>query len=104
MYTCPIELSDVRYNAGTQSFEASVTVHDNATVRRYACAMQAPITMAFDDAAKGLAKQAIRRHQRRGGLFSDMTDRVQNVPARMTRRTAKRWLARLIDLPARHAA
>ena len=104
MYTCPIELSDVRYNAVTQRFEASVTVHDNATVRRYACTIEAPITTAFADAAKGLARQAIRRHQHRGGLFSDVSGTVHNMPARLTPHTAKRWLARLIDLPARHAA
>ena len=70
MYTCPIEVSDVRYNAAAQQFEALVTLHDNATVRKYPCAIAAPLTMGFADIARALSKQAIRRHQLHGGLFS----------------------------------
>ncbi|MEX0370146.1 MAG: hypothetical protein AB3N09_05895 [Tateyamaria sp.] len=62
MQTVPLQLSDVIYNAATQSFEALVTVHDTGETRSYACAIDAPITMAFEDAAAGLAKQAMRRH------------------------------------------
>ena len=62
MQTVPLQLSDVIYNAATQSFEALVTVHDTGKARSYACAISAPITMAFEDAAAGLAKQAMRRH------------------------------------------
>ena len=62
MHTVPLQLSDVIYNAATQSFEAVVTVHDTSGARSYACAIDAPITMAFKDAAKGLATQAMRRH------------------------------------------
>ena len=62
MQTVPLQLSDVIYNAATQSFEALVTVHDKTGARSYACAINAPITMEFQDAAKGLAKQAVRRH------------------------------------------
>lgn len=104
MYTCPIELSDVHYNATEQHFEASVTVHDNACVRRYACAIPAPITMSFQEASKGLAKQAIRRHQTRGGLFSDISAKTARTAPRPNMRPATRWLQRLIDLPARVAA
>ena len=104
MYTCPIELNDVRYDAASQSFEATVTVHDNATVRRYACAIVAPITMTFDQAAKGLARQAVRRHQARGGLFSEVSEAMLGTSHPLTRRNAKRWLNRLIDLPLRKAA
>lgn len=64
MTTVPLQLSDVIYNAATQSFEALVTVHDPNGARRYACAIDAPITMEFEDAAAGLATQAIRRHGR----------------------------------------
>lgn len=104
MYTCPIELSDVHYDAATQHFQARVTVHDNAIVRRYACAIPAPITMSYEDAAKGLAKQAIRRHQTRGGLFSDLSDRRNLAPVRPTGKAANRWLRKLLDIPARAAA
>ncbi|WP_152612983.1 orotidine 5-phosphate decarboxylase [Tateyamaria sp. ANG-S1] len=62
MQTVPLQLSDVIYNAATQSFEALVTVHDTDGAHSYACAIDAPITMAFEDAAAGLAKQAMRRH------------------------------------------
>lgn len=64
MQTVPLQLSDVIYNAATQSFEALVTVHDGDSARSYACAISAPITMEFDEAARGLATQAMRRHTR----------------------------------------
>lgn len=64
MQTVPLELSDVIYNAATQSFEALVIVHDKTGARSYACAIDAPITMEFADAASGLATQAMRRHAR----------------------------------------
>ena len=62
MPTVPLQLSDVIYNAATQSFEALVTLHDNRGTRSYACAIHAPIDMNFEDAAAGLAAQAKRRH------------------------------------------
>lgn len=104
MYTCPIELKDVRYNAGNQCFEAIVTLHDNATVRRYACAFEAPITLAFEDATKGLARQAIRRHQQKDGLFSEFSEMVRETPRRLTRWSTRRWLNGLISAPERKAA
>ncbi|WP_223424152.1 orotidine 5-phosphate decarboxylase [Tateyamaria pelophila] len=62
MPTAPLQLSDVIYNAATQSFEALVTLHDNRGSRTYACAIDAPINMNFEDAAARLAAQAKRRH------------------------------------------
>lgn len=62
MQTVPLQLSDVIYNAASQSFEALVTVHDQRGARSYACAINAPIEMTFEDAASGLATQAMRRH------------------------------------------
>ncbi|MEO0766064.1 MAG: orotidine 5-phosphate decarboxylase [Pseudomonadota bacterium] len=64
MYTIPLQFSDVIYNAANQTFEALVTVHDASGARRYACAIHAPIDMEFEDAARGLSTQAIRRHGR----------------------------------------
>ncbi|WP_299298205.1 orotidine 5-phosphate decarboxylase [uncultured Tateyamaria sp.] len=62
MQTVPLQLTDVIYNAATQTFEARVTVHDRKGAHSYACAIDAPITMEFEDAAAGLATQAMRRH------------------------------------------
>ncbi|MFL4469053.1 orotidine 5-phosphate decarboxylase [Tateyamaria armeniaca] len=64
MHTVPLQLNDVIYNAANQTFEALVSVHDASGARRYACAIDAPIDMEFKDAAKGLSKQALRRHKR----------------------------------------
>ncbi|MEO0401488.1 MAG: orotidine 5-phosphate decarboxylase [Pseudomonadota bacterium] len=62
MQIVPLQLTDVIYNAATQSFDALVTVHDTTGARSYACSIDAPITMEFDDAAQGLVTQAMRRH------------------------------------------
>lgn len=63
MSMVPMQLSDVIYNAATQTFEAVATVHDRRGARTYACAIDAPIEMEFKDAAAALAAQARRRHQ-----------------------------------------
>jgi len=87
MHTIPLQLSDVIYNAATQSFEALVTVHDASGQQRYVCAIDAPIDMAFEDAAQGLTKQALRWHGR------TLTDRVVEpvqVPLRSARSGARR--------------
>ncbi len=96
MYTCPIQLSDVRYNAATQCYEASVTVHDNSTVRNYACAIKAPLSTSFEEASKGLAKQAVRRHQHRGGLFSDLSPYKSRQRAGRAGFDPVRWLDGLV--------
>ncbi len=99
MQTVPLQLSDVIYNATNQSFEARVTVHDTSGARSYACAIEAPITMEFEDAAAGLATQAMRRHthgrsdsvhmpqaaaprcpMRRRGLRTMVIDRFASAP------------------------
>lgn len=104
MYTCPIQMNDVRYNAASQCFEASVTVHDNSTIRTYACALNAPLSMSFEDAAKGLSKQAIRRHQDRGGLFSETIILTQSPRPARARRGSIAWLHDLLDIPKSEAA
>lgn len=96
MYTCPIQVSDVRYNPAAQQYEALVTVHDNTTVRKYPCAVAAPLTMDFEDIAKALSKQAIRRHQVQGGLFSHLdVPAPRHHPGRKVLAPA-RWLDALI--------
>lgn len=64
------ELTDVIYNAAEQAFEAKVTVHGAAQAQTYACAVNAPITMSFEEAAAGLARQALSKHGCPHGLRS----------------------------------
>ncbi|MCX7557932.1 orotidine 5-phosphate decarboxylase [Sulfitobacter sp. F26204] len=104
MYTCPIQLAEVRYNAASQQFEASVHVHDNTILRTYACAISAPISMPFEEAAKGLAKQAIRRHVSRGGLFSHSVALIRQNRAGRRSFEAMRWLENLVKRPTPKAA
>ena len=93
MYTIPLQLSDVIYNAANQTFEALVTVHDQSGTRRYACAISAPINMEFEDAAKGLSTQAMRQHER-GDLGSVI---------KFTRARAKTKSAHVSQTPHEHA-
>jgi len=104
MYACPIEMKDVRYNPANQCFEASVTVHDYSTVRTYACAIEAPMSMSFANAAKGLTKQAIRRHQRKGGLFSEMERFIPRSRAARRSFVPGRWMRDLLNIPGREVA
>lgn len=90
MQTTPLQLGDAIYNAATQSFEARVTVHDHTGTRSYACAIAAPITMEFEDAARGLSIQAMRRH-RRGQ--PDATRLALPTPRLTTRASMLRGLA-----------
>ncbi|MEM6372066.1 MAG: orotidine 5-phosphate decarboxylase [Pseudomonadota bacterium] len=87
METVPLQISDVIYNAATQSFEALVRVHDATGTRRYACAIDAPIDMPFKEAARGLSRQALRRHNR--GL-TDSVIETTAFPRRANRAPAGR--------------
>ena len=91
MHTVPLQLNDVIYNAATQSFEALVTVHDASGQQRYACAIDAPIDMEFRDAAKGLSRQALRRHGR--GQADSVID-LPHVPRRAGRPDTKHAASR----------
>lgn len=104
MQTRPIQLTDVIYNAANQSFEALVTVHDDDISRKYACAINAPISMSFEDAAKGLTKQALRRHKSNGGIYSEVTFPVPAQRAGRRSFDPVRWLESLVHLPGRRAA
>ncbi len=96
MQTSPIQLTDVIYNAANQSFEALVTVHDNDVSRKYACAINAPINMTFQNAAKGLKTQAMRRHQTRGGVYSEMQFATPQKRAARRPFDPMRWLESLV--------
>ena len=74
MQTLKTEMSNVIYNAAEQAFEARVTVYADGGAQSYACAIAAPITTSFEDAAKGLAKQALRKHGAPRGIRSWMTE------------------------------
>lgn len=78
MKSVPTQMSDVIYNATEQKFEATVTFHEPDGAIRYACALDAPISMDFDTAAKGLMRLARKQHAAGEGLFSILT---RNIPA-----------------------
>lgn len=92
MQTLKTELTDVIYNAATQEFEARVTVHDGDKRVSYACALHAPITMSFEDAAAGLATQALRRHKVPSGLRSYLTHAMRKSGLRLVKKPLRRGL------------
>ena len=104
MQTRPIQMNDVMYNAAEQCFEAVVTVHDGPLSRKYACSIQAPISMSFADAAKGLSKQAERRHLGRGGLHSEIAQPNAVQRAGRPRFDIGAWLSNVVELPGSRAA
>lgn len=99
-----IRISDVLYNAATQCFEAMVTVDTGTHAKKYACEIEAPITMSFEQAAQGLRKQALRRHKTRSGMYSQMRRQVANVRAGRATFDPRQWLAQLGFMPSDRAA
>ena len=104
MQARPVQISDVIYNPASSCFEALVTVHDGDTSRRYACAIDAPIQMSFEDAASGLSKQALRRHAGESGLTSYRLPRKAAPRAGRHAPMIKHWLDPLTALLGKHAA
>ncbi|MGB3247005.1 MAG: orotidine 5-phosphate decarboxylase [Sulfitobacter sp.] len=104
MQTRPIQLTDVIYNAANQSFEALVTVYDGDTTHKFACAIDAPITMTFEDAAVGLSTQALRRYKTRRGTRSQVIPYTPSQRAGRQARDPLLWLERLMHLPGRRVA
>ncbi|MCX7565576.1 orotidine 5-phosphate decarboxylase [Sulfitobacter sp. F26169L] len=90
-----IQMSDVIYNASTQCFEALVTVNKGQSAVKYPCAIEAPITMSFEDAAKGLSKQALRRNKSKNSLYSQIRNRAPHLRAVRPRFDPRVWLAQL---------
>lgn len=99
MSTSPIQLTNVIFNAATQSFEAVVAIHEHGQIFKYACAIDAPITMSFERAACGLARQARRRHQKQTGMRSITGQHITTRRMNRVRFDPVRWLERLINLP-----
>ncbi len=90
-----IQLSDVIYNAANQTFEGLVSVSDGSRMKRYPCAIDAPITMSFEEATKGLEKQALRKHNTRHGLFSNVLHRRPAIRAGRASFDPQAWLEQL---------
>ena len=63
-----VQLDHVTYNAATRAFEARAILHDHGNRYTYACAIDAPITMEFDDAAGRMSRQAFRLHRVAGHM------------------------------------
>jgi hypothetical protein len=100
MNTESIQISEVYYNASNQCFEGLVTIHQAGASRRYACAIDAPITMSFQDAAHGLRKHALRRHENDGGaLYSETPMATAKHRAGGRNFNARRWLGGIMKRP-----
>jgi hypothetical protein len=100
----PIQMNEVIYNAADQCFEALVTVHDGDQSRRYDCSINAPISTSFADAARGLSKQAERRHMGNGGMFSEILRSQPPQRSGRPRFDPKAWLESVINHNGRRAA
>lgn len=90
-----IHISEVIYNAATQCFEALVSVDTGARATKYPCAIEAPISMSFEDATAGLMTQALRRHKKRSGLRSQMRKYAPLHRAGRPSYDPRTWLAQL---------
>jgi hypothetical protein len=104
MQTTNLQLNDVIYNAAESSFEALVTVNEGGKSLRYACAINAPISMDFAEAARGLSKQAIRRHRNYVGMRSEIVSPHPELRAGRPKFDPRRWLENLMHLPGSKAA
>lgn len=91
-----IEMSDVIYNAAEQAFEARVTIHSDTARVRYACSLPAPITTSFEEAARGLRREAFR--QARSGAHNASYMRP------VLTENASRWPERIASSFGAHAA
>ncbi len=90
-----VQLSNVIYNAGSQCFEALVTVTTRSATKTYSCAIEAPITMSFEQAAEGLKIQALRQNAHGTGMYSQMRHHVAPALAGRTNFDPRTWLAQL---------
>lgn len=95
MKNTDIQIGQVAYNAATQCFEALVSVHTNGQIKKFPCAIQAPITMSFERASEGLASQAMRMSGNRAGLHSQIRPHLATVRAGRPRFDPRKWLAQL---------
>jgi len=89
------QLNQVSYNAANQCFEALVIVTQDGTRRAYACAIEAPITLSFEQAADGLRTQALRRSREATGMYSQMRHAPVRPRAGRAVFDPRKWLAQL---------
>ncbi len=104
MQTSKVKISDVIYNAATSSFEALVTVYGEHMPRKYACSIDAPIALPFEEAAAGLKRQALRRHKAETGMFSVISPNRPAPRAGRAPRTLSTWIKSLPTLRDDRAA
>ncbi|WP_298859686.1 orotidine 5-phosphate decarboxylase [uncultured Sulfitobacter sp.] len=90
-----VHLSQVIYNAATQSFEALATVKTKTDSKTFPCSIEAPITMSFERAASGLKTQALRANASGTGMYSQMRHHMATVRAGRPRFDPRTWLAQL---------
>lgn len=90
-----VQLSNVIYNAGNQCFEALATVTTQSATKTHACAIEAPISMSFEQAAEGLKLQALRQNEKGAGMYSQMRHHVATARAGRPRFDPRTWLAQL---------
>ena len=96
MQKAKTQISQVTYNARTQAFEATVTLHERNGPRRYACSLPAPITMPFKAATSGLVRQARHNHANRTGLRSVRRKTPMLTNSKRPRFDPTRWLNSLL--------
>ncbi|MEH6830548.1 orotidine 5-phosphate decarboxylase [Sulfitobacter sp.] len=90
-----VHLSEVIYNGATQSFEALATVSTQTDTKTYPCSIEAPMSMSFERAAKGLETQALRKSASGKGMYSQMRHHMATVRAGRPRFDPRAWLAQL---------
>ena len=84
-------ISDVIYNAANQSFEATVTLFEGGLPVRYACQVNAPITLSFEDASNRLIAQARRQQKSPAGLRARAMPTLAATAPRHPRTRLKIW-------------
>ena len=89
------QLSNVSYNAANQCFEALATVTMGGTRKTYPCAIEAPITLSFEQAAKGLKTQALHRSREATGMYSQMRHAPLRPRAGRASFDRRKWLTNL---------
>jgi len=90
-----VQIDNITYNAGTQCFEALVRVDSTLNTAKYPCAIQAPITLSLEEASAGLTTQALRRHNKRNGLYSQQRQHTLLPRAGRPSYDPRNWLAQL---------
>ena len=81
-------ISDVIYNAATQSFEARVTLFEATGAATYAASYHAPLDTAYAEASAALVRNAQDQARTRAGLVMTMRPLYKGAMLRFTRSVA----------------